>query len=77
MMHCAAVQQSQEQQIQYIPWDLKRFAKLRGGHILAEISPHIKHSLSQTKLFICAPSSYTSEEGKALGKLVGCSNGNV
>lgn len=43
--------------MEYIPWDFKYFAKLRGNQILEDMQPVIRKALDATGMFVCPPSS--------------------
>ena len=50
--------------MEYIPWDFKYFAKLRGNQILEDMQPVIRSSLDATGMFVCPPSSPSPEANR-------------
>ena len=50
--------------MQYIPWDFKYYAKLRGNQILEDMQPVIRKSLDATGMFVCPPSSPSPEANR-------------
>lgn len=54
-MHAHVIQEPEAEHVQYIPWDFKYYAKLRGGEILADIAPVVTRCLNATGLYLCAP----------------------
>ena len=55
------LQAAEEDCLEYIPWDFKYFAKLRGNQILEDMQPVIRKSLDATGMFVCPPSSPSPE----------------
>lgn len=55
------LQAAEEDSLEYIPWDFKYFAKLRGNQILEDMQPVIRKSLDATGMFVCPPSSPSPE----------------
>jgi hypothetical protein len=51
----------EKERVQYIPWDFKYYAKLRGGQVLSDIAPVAARCLDATGLFLCAPAPPSSE----------------
>ena len=50
--------------MEYIPWDFKYYAKLRGNQILEDMQPVIRKSLDATGMFVCPPSSPSPEANR-------------
>ena len=58
------VQAAEEDSVEYIPWDFKYFAKLRGNQILEDMQPVIKKALNEMGMFVCPPSSACPEANR-------------
>ena len=54
--HTGVLQAAEEESVEYIPWDFKYFAKLRGNQILEDMQPVIRKALTAVGMFICPPS---------------------
>ena len=60
----AGAQAGEGDAVEYIPWDFKYFAKLRGNQILEDMQPVIRSSLDATGMFVCPPSSPSPEANR-------------
>ncbi len=58
------LQAAEDNIVEYIPWDFKYYAKLRGNQILEDMQPVIRRSLDATGMFVCPPSSPSPEAGR-------------
>lgn len=54
--HRGVLQAAEEDSVEYIPWDFKYFAKLRGNQILEDMQPVIRKALTAVGMFVCPPS---------------------
>ena len=50
-------QAAEEDSVEYIPWDFKYSAKLRGKQILENMQPVIRKALNMMGMYRCPPSS--------------------
>ncbi|CAL5218518.1 g205 [Coccomyxa viridis] len=55
---------AEEDSVEYIPWDFKYFAKLRGNQILEDMQPVIRKALNAMGMFVCPPSSPCPEANR-------------
>ncbi len=58
------LQAAEEDSVEYIPWDFKYFAKLRGNQILEDMQPVIRKALNEMGMFVCPPSSPCPEANR-------------
>ena len=58
------LQAAEEDSVEYIPWDFKYFAKLRGNQILEDMQPVIRKALNAMGMFVCPPSSPCPEANR-------------
>ena len=58
------LQAAEEDSVDYIPWDFKYFAKLRGNQILEDMQPVIRKALNVVGMYVCPPSSPCPEANR-------------
>ena len=65
------LQAAEEDSVDYIPWDFKYFAKLRGNQILEDMQPVIRKALNVVGMYVCPPSSPCPEANRKHRVLLG------